>query len=179
MMSAETEAPLSLVSPENIEWLCKLAKSSPESGCFVEVGVYKGGAAWHLAKVAQEQGRSIFLYDTFTGIPFKDEIDGHNVGDFSDTDVQAVRAAVPYATVVQGLFPEEIRLMPPVAFAHIDVDQYRSTRDAVLALKPLMLPGGIMVFDDYGCLNSATVAIDEIFGDALVAHNAPKAYVVL
>lgn len=163
-------APNSVVSDEHVEQLCDVARTCP-SGCFVEVGVYQGGSAYYLSAVAQEQGRAIYLYDTFTGIPHKDELDSHNVGDFSDTDVDAVRAAIPYATIVQGVFPQTMVEMGPIAFVHLDVDQYRSYLDSLSALAPLMVAGGAMVFDDYGHLVGATNAVNEFFGRDRVQIN--------
>jgi hypothetical protein len=163
-------APHSVVSGEHIAQLCEIARGCPD-GCFVEVGVYKGGTAYHLAKVAQEQRRAIYLYDTFTGIPWKDEIDAHPIGDFGDTSADAVRAAIPYATVLEGTFPYTLVEMGPIAFVHLDVDQYRSYMDCLRVLVPMMVKGGAMVFDDYGHLHGATVAVDEFFGKDRVLIN--------
>jgi O-methyltransferase len=138
----------------------------------VEVGVYKGGTAYHLAEVAMEQGRAIYLYDTFTGIPWKDEIDTHPIGDFGDTSADAVRAAIPYAKVLEGVFPDTLVEMGPIAFVHLDVDQYRSYMDCLRVLVPMMVPGGAMVFDDYGWLDGATVAVNEFFGKERVLLSA-------
>ena len=159
--------------------VCEIAASSPLGGCFVEFGVFQGGTAIMLAEVARKQGRALYLYDTFTGIPFKDDIDNHRVGDFSETDVEEVRKAIPDAIVVQGIFPDSLVSMPPVAFVHVDCDQYRSVKDACLVFPPLMVPNGIMVFDDYGSLPGATKAVKEHFqtfdltkhGKALVKIN--------
>lgn len=151
-------APQSLIGESGCEALCDLAQGCPP-GCFVEFGVYKGGSAWHLARVAEQQGREIYLYDTFTGIPFKSPIDVHHVGDFSDTSAAAVIAAIPYAKVVIGIFPDSIVPMPPIAFVHVDADQYDSLTSALNVFGPMMVPGGIMVFDDPGCLDGATKAI--------------------
>jgi asparagine synthase (glutamine-hydrolysing) len=51
--------------------------------------------------------------------------------------------------------------MPPIAFAHIDCDQYQSVKDTLLYLMPLMAPGGVMWFDDYGEIEEAKRAVDE------------------
>ena len=65
--------------PQNIiDSLVALASTAPE-GNFIEVGVYQGGTAWHLNKLAEEQNRKIYLYDTFEGIPFSGELDYHKV----------------------------------------------------------------------------------------------------
>lgn len=153
-----------LISPGAIADLRSLAAAAPLGGCFVEVGVYQGGSAWHLADVARAQGRALYLYDTFTGIPMKGELDLHEVGEFGDTDLERIRAAIPEAVIVPGIFPDSIVAMPPVAFAHIDCDQYESITRAIEALRPLMMPGGTMLFDDYGSLEGATRAVKDQFG---------------
>jgi O-methyltransferase len=142
--------------------LAKTAKDTPE-GCFVEVGVYKGGSASYLTELAEQQSRKIFLYDTFEGMPFQGEYDGHAVGEFSDTSFDAVKSALPYAIVTQGIFPDSAIEMPKIAFAHIDVDQYKSYIDCINYLSPLMVSGGIMWFDDYE-LEGARRAVDELIG---------------
>ncbi len=142
--------------------LVQVAGATPE-GCFVEVGVYQGGTASYLTELAEQQGRQIFLYDTFTGMPFQGEHDKHKVGDFSDTSFEAVRDALPYANVIQGLFPDSAVPMANIAFAHVDVDQYQSYVDCINHLSPLMVEGGVMWFDDYE-LEGARRAVDELIG---------------
>jgi len=145
-----------------IEELVKTASKTPD-GCFVEVGVYKGGSASYLTELAESQKREIYLYDTFTGIPFREDYEQHQVGDFNDTSYEAVKNALPYAKVIQGIFPESAIEMPKVAFVHLDVDQYKSYVDCINYFKPRMVPGGIMWFDDYA-LSGAKKAVDELIG---------------
>jgi O-methyltransferase len=136
---------------------------APTEGCFVEVGIYTGGSASHLTKIAEERNQKIFLYDTFSGLPYKDDDDPHGIGAFSHTDFDGIKNALPYAEVIKGIFPECVVEMPSVAFAHLDVDQYKSYIDCITYLKPKMLSGGIMFFDDYE-LPGAKRAIDELIG---------------
>jgi hypothetical protein len=143
-----TSIPVSLLRPEMVEEMCQYAQATP-AGCFVELGVYQGGSAWHLAQIAQAQAREIYLYDTFTGIPYKGPADTCRVGDFADTSLEAVTKAIPYATIVAGLFPDSLVSMPSVAFAHFDGDQEESMRAFCQTIGPMMVPGGIMIFDDY------------------------------
>jgi len=154
---------ITLVNKETIKELLNIASETPE-GSFVEVGVYQGGTAYYLSLLAQKQKRDIYLYDTFTGIPYKDEIDQHDVGDFKDTSYETVKNLIPYAKVIQGIFPKSAVKMGAIAFAHIDCDQYRSIIESVEYLKPLMIKGGVMWFDDYGCLAGATKAVHDLFG---------------
>lgn len=156
----EPSNPMSLVGGGAIEDLCLIARSSPP-GCFVEFGVYQGGTAWHLAKIAREQGRSIYLYDTFEGIPFRHDGDSHAVGDFADTTLEQVMESIPDAIYCVGVFPQTLVRMPPIAFVHVDADQYQSLKDAIRLFVPMMVSGASIVFDDYDCLPSANRAVDE------------------
>ena len=157
------ERPPSVIPEHGLLKLARAASLTPRVGAFVEVGVYCGGSASYLYDVAREQGRPLYLYDTFTGIPFRDDIDHHRPGDFSDTNVDCVRARFPEARVVHGIFPASAVPMEPIAFAHIDCDQYRSVKESAEFLRHCMVEGGLMWFDDYGCLDGATKAVDELF----------------
>jgi hypothetical protein len=157
----------SLVGPETLAELVEKARSTPP-GCIVEVGVYQGGSARELATL----GRRLYLYDTFTGIPCRDDHDSHQIGDFSDTSFERVQALIPSATLVPGIFPDVAVTMPPVSFAHLDCDQYRSVLESAKFLIPLMVKGGVMWFDDSPCLAGAHRAARELFGDRLkLSHN--------
>lgn len=142
--------------------LADMASQSPP-GCFVEVGVYKGGSAMCLSAVAEFQKRPLYLYDTFEGMPYQSEYDKHPVGDFSDTSEELIRKAIPTATIIKGIFPDSAVEMPPVAFAHIDCDQYQAVRESILYLVPRMAEGGFLWFDDYDVLVGANMAVNELF----------------
>ena len=146
------ERPHSLVDPEVARAMCKLAQGTPR-GCFVEVGVYHGGTAWFLAQAASQQMRALYLYDTFSGIPYRDDaIDSHQVGDFNDTSIESVQAAITYGLCIPGVFPASAIEMGPVGFAHLDCDQYRSYQEAL---------DYFGWCDDVDCLQSATRAVEE------------------
>lgn len=149
-----------------MERLLQIAARTP-TGAFVEVGVYQGGSAARLSNLADLQGRSIYLYDTFTGIPYRDPIDIHPVGDFSDTDQRLVRALCPNAIITAGCFPDSAVPMGPIAFAHLDCDQYRAYSESIDYLLPFMVRGGVMWFDDAPYLEGATQAVTERFSDKL------------
>lgn len=153
------EPPESILAPGTLDSLLALARMAPP-GLFAEVGVYKGGAAWHLAKF----GRELHLFDSFCGMPVADADDNHQLGDFADTSAEAVAAAVPKAILHVGIFP---KTLPPdltgFALVHVDCDQYASVRDCIIHLAPRMVSGGVMVFDDWQCTRGATRAIGEAF----------------
>jgi hypothetical protein len=158
--------------------MLETARETP-SGPFVEVGVYKGGSAWHLAQLAQEQGRELHLFDTFSGIPYAEPGDNHNVGDFADTSADVVAAAIPYAVLHVGLFEDRLPVdLTGIAFAHIDCDQYRSALAVIGMLGPRMLPGGVMWFDDYNCTWGVTKAVNDAFGaDSVQTARTKRGYV--
>jgi predicted O-methyltransferase YrrM len=149
-----------LVSESVMEAIKDCARSCPP-GAVVEVGVYQGGSAMGLYEVCEEQGRPLFLYDTFTGIPFQGPFDSHKVGDFSETAAEMVSAMMPKAVVVQGVFPKIMVEMPPIAFVHLDCDQEQSIRESLDALAPQMVKGGVIWLDDVGCLDGANKAFNE------------------
>lgn len=153
-------APASLVGQDVIQALKAEASRAPP-GCFVEVGVYHGGTAWHLAEIAEGQGRPVYLYDTFAGIPHQAACDSHKLGDFNDTSAELVRHCIPYAHVIEGVFPQSAVAMEPVAFVHLDCDQEQSYREALNYLHPLIVPGGVIWCDDVPCLPGALQAVSE------------------
>ncbi len=171
---------MSLINPEQLAQLCRFAATMP-AGDFVEVGVYRGGSAVRIAEVAREQGRVLWLFDTFTGTPCQSEFDiHHKVGAFADCSEADVRALIPEAKIVVGDCRKTLKKAKtgPVAFAHVDCDQYESIRACILGLGPRMVPGGVMWFDDYGAgLIGADRAIDELLGGRIERHECDKVYV--
>lgn len=159
--------PLTLVSEDRCRLLWDEAQRVPE-GDFAEVGVYKGGSALLLRLAAPD--RQLHLFDTFEGHPaVQVEADdpSHPVGRYADTDMETVAMAVgPNLCIWAGEFPGRIiRGFPewkrPFAFVHIDVDLYRSTRDVLERLVPMLVPGGVAICDDYGFCDGAKLAVDE------------------
>lgn len=153
----------SLIGGPQLDRMVELARMTPPDGDFCEVGVYQGGSAARLLPLARDRGVKLWLYDTFTGIPYAGAHDSHRVGDFADTNLNVLQARLPECEFRPGIFPASADpAMRRVSFVHLDVDQYQSYCDAIRYLLPLLLPGAIMVFDDYHALASAKRAIDEM-----------------
>ncbi len=168
--------PHSVVGEATIREMLDAARATPP-GCFVEVGVYKGGTGWFLARLCMDQNRPLYLYDTFTGIPHEDPMDSHHIGDFADTSFAAVRALIPRAITIPGVFPQSAVAMPPIAFVHLDCDQYRSVKESGEYLIPRMVPHGVIWLDDSPALTGAHLAARELFGDRLQLSATGKHYV--
>jgi O-methyltransferase len=139
-------------------------------GDVAEVGVYRGGTALLLSRVT-EPPAELHLFDTFEGMPMADPAhDLHREGDFADTSVASVRALLEGRANVQvhpGLFPGTADLVAHRAFrlVHVDVDLHRSVHDCCDFFYDRLVPGGVLVFDDYGWTSTvgARTAIDDFF----------------
>lgn len=154
--------------------LYRLAKNaSLLAGDVAEVGVYRGGSARILTEVFSETGKTVNLFDTFTGMPEVDpERDIHRKGDFADTSTATVEKQLDGLAnyrLFPGLFPGTSSAVENDAFCmvHVDVDIYKSIKDCCAFFYPRLTPGAIMVFDDYGepTCPGAKKAVDEFFED--------------
>lgn len=163
----------SLIADHDLNTMCRLAEESPP-GCFVELGVYKGGSALRLYDVAERQGRVLHLFDTFVGHTLADAafdaITEHPNGRFSEAiRPEELQAMLPNAVIHIGTFPETLTdELREIAFVHSDMDIYLPTRAACELLPPRMVAGGVMLFDDYfhGECPGVKRAVDEIFPNA-------------
>lgn len=52
-----------------------------------------------------------------------------------------------------------------IALLHIDTDVYEPCKIALETLYDLVIPNGLIVFDDYSTIEGETVAVDEFFAD--------------
>ena len=138
-------------------------------GHAAEVGVYKGGTAYILARTLGN--RTLHLFDTFTGMPEADPSkDLHRKGDFADTTVEAVQGLLrefgDRIQIHKGFFPDTAGdIHGSWSFVHVDADIYKSVLDCAAFFWPKLPVGGIMVFDDYGFPScpGAKKAVDEYF----------------
>jgi O-methyltransferase len=158
---------LSLITDDLLDRMVGMALSSPP-GAFAEVGVYQGGSAFRLYEIAQHQGRELYLYDSFAGMPIAGEIDAHRLGDYADCSVEKIAQAMPKAHIQMGIFPDTVVRMPRMAFVHADADQYESTKAICRVFEPLMVKGGVILFDDYRGVAGCIKAVDEYFPERLV-----------
>lgn len=144
-------------------------------GCIVEVGVYMGGTLKYLNGLGHAFSRRVYAYDTFTGIPHADEVDMDPEGQYAAPEgtFAHLAAALPKVTLVRGVFPLSMVDMGKIAFVHLDVDNYRSYKEAIPPLWNGMNMGGVMFFDDYG-LPGARMAIEEYFGKEVIEIRFPN-----
>lgn len=134
------------------------------SGSLIEIGVWRGGTGALIAKRASlsQIPDPVFLCDTFSGVVKAGDEDAHyKGGEHSDTSqalveqLISVKFGLKNVRILQGIFPDDsAHLIAPeharFRFCHIDVDVYNSAKEIVNWIWDRMVPGGVIVYDDYG-----------------------------
>jgi O-methyltransferase len=146
-------------------------------GALVECGVFRGGTALlearTLAAAEPATRRQLHLFDSFQGMPEDtsraESFRPHDLDRTSPEHVRGLLAGYPFVRLHVGFIPDTFAGLElgPVAWAHIDLDIYGPIRDAIAMLYPRLVPGGFLVFDDYGFPSCAGArrAVDEAFAD--------------
>ena len=163
----KTVRPHTLLTPDRLWVLWQFAQYAarlPLAADFAEVGVWRGGASYLLATLCAP--RAMHVFDTFSGLPEADE-DRLARGAFANTSEAHVRnllAPLGNARIYPGFFPDTSSPIADRRFAlvHLDVDLYSATRDGLAFYYPRIVPGGVIVVDDYRTLHAGvTRAVDE------------------
>lgn len=133
-------------------------------GDYVQLGVYKGRCARFLANL-MPRSRKLYLLDSFEGLP-EDWIGSWKKGAFALSQEQRPAFRQPNVEVVPGWFSETVpvlagRLTQPVALIHADADLYSSTLEALEGLNEHIVPGTVIVFDEYMIRAGDEMADDE------------------
>ena len=132
-----------------------------------------------LAGTGIDSGKKIYIFDSFEGLsePTKndDTGSGNSAWDSGDlaTDEMALKNNLNMyehmVSVHKGWIPDRFDDIKDVqfSFVHIDVDLYQPTADSLMFFYERMVPGGLIICDDYGSLlcPGAKTAFDEFFDD--------------
>jgi len=146
-----------------------------------------------------DRSRTLFLYDTFEGMPAPDrrDVDFSGVAaadilstaprdrenrfwciaDRGDVERAVLSTGYPAAGIrlVEGKVEDTIPGTLPgrIALLRLDTDWYASTLHEMEHLFPLLQPGGVLIVDDYGQWQGARQAVDEYIarsGAQLLLH---------
>lgn len=183
--------PRTMTSPEKLNALIYAVRYVVKHkipGDIVECGVWRGGSMLAAAKALTEAGdtsRHLHLYDTFEGMSEPTEHDKRHDGRLASEmlavsdkssgvwayasleDVQETMAQSEYPAdnihyyrgkveeTIPGDVPEQISIL------RLDTDWYESTRHELEHLWPRLVPGGVLLLDDYGWWDGARRAVDE------------------
>jgi O-methyltransferase len=173
-----------------VEYLVKTGVEGP----LVECGVWRGGSMMTAALTLKRLGntsRDLYLFDTFAGMTEPGPNDAPSPYDAFISQAARWRrsakrgrgwVAVPAETVranlgstgypadrthlVEGPVEETLPGRAPerIALLRLDTDWYESTRHELEHLYPRLVPGGVLIIDDYGHYAGARRAVDEYFG---------------
>lgn len=67
--------------------------------------------------------------------------------------------------LIKGLFEDTLIVDGPVSLAHIDCDWYDSVMVCLERIVPRLVPGGVLVIDDYDHWSGCRKAVDDYFRD--------------
>lgn len=135
--------------------------------------------------------RDLYLFDTYDGMPAPGEHDFDHTGAAAGsllakdpTRVGNVAAVARLNEVirnmestgypahklhyVEGRVVEMIPFLAPekIALLRLDTDWYESTRHELIHLFPRVVPGGVLIIDDYGHWLGARQAVDKYFEES-------------
>lgn len=158
-------------------------------GDIVECGVWRGGsmhAVAHTLLAQSDKERDLYLFDTFAGMTEPTDRDvslarGKTAADLlemssKDAHVWAVAsledvneglATLDYPQerfhCVEGPVEKTIPVGAPerIALLRLDTDWYESTRHELEHLYDRLVPGGVLIIDDYGSWQGSKEATDE------------------
>lgn len=139
------------------------------NGCSAECGVYRGGGSVLIADI--QPARKHYALDTFGGFPDMltavDVQEGGNFSDLSYEDIQVLFSSHPNIVALKGRFDQSFERIRDerFSFVHVDSDLYASTLQCIEFFYSRMVPGGILLFDDYLIPDAPGVkkAVDEFF----------------
>ena len=133
-----------------------------DEGDIIEVGTWRGGSGVLMARKAMlcNIPGNVYLCDTFKGIVKAGEHDPYYWnGRHDDTYIECVqflaaKTKLDNVKILEGVFPDETGQEVSdhkFRLCHIDVDVYQSAKDAADWIWDRLVPGGSIVYDDYGC----------------------------
>lgn len=163
--SVRNETKLLLSDHEAYQILSLAYQTEKIPGAIAEVGVYRGASAKLIAHAAGK--RPVYLFDTFDGLPPLEEIDRVAFSDgqygASMEEVSAYLSAYPNATLIKGVFPQTAQNIEnqQFSFVHLDVDLYKSTKEALEFFYPRMSKGGVIISHDYMTAPGVRKAVDD------------------
>jgi hypothetical protein len=159
------------------------------SGAVVECGVWRGGSMLAVAEMLLRlgsTGRDLYLFDTFEGMSepgdrdvhlwtgshaselIADKIGGAPIWEAASLeDVRSAFAVLAYPQhrlhFVKGKVEDTIPAEAPeeIALLRLDTDWYESTRHEFEHLYSRLVPGGILIIDDYGSWQGSKEATDQ------------------
>lgn len=135
---------------------------------YFEFGCHSGRTFSAAIRASRELGiletTKFFAFDSFEGLPETSDEDGifrggtysTGVNEFKDALEKQANYKISNDNIIKGFYSESLsphlqEKMPKVGVVHIDVDLYSSTVDVLSFIKPLLVKGSVIIFDDFFC----------------------------
>jgi O-methyltransferase len=135
-----------------------------------EIGVWRGGTSYLMAKGRKRLAgidAPLIVIDTFEGHPgdtLDAEVDPYQrAGGFATTSLKRVQRYLQEFPLCEALQGEATKLLPTLPnesyfLVHIDTDIYASSAECLRYFYARLVPGGIIVIDDFGAKKCPGVA---------------------
>lgn len=165
----------------NLE-LCNAFKDA--DGDYVECGVWRGGMSAAIAEILGME-KQIHLFDSFEGLPPAKDIDGKdaiawqqntNAPEYYDNcraEERFAEEAMKMANhsnyiIHKGWFEETLPGYKDrsISILRLDGDWYDSIKTCLHYLFPLVVPGGIIIIDDYYTWDGCTKAVHDYLSES-------------
>lgn len=177
-------------------------EDKPVPGLIIEAGCALGGSSILMASVKNRK-REMRVYDVFGLIPppteqdtpdvharykvikqgkskgiggneyygYQDDLESVVLDNFRAFDVDKRNVIL-----IKGLVQDTLRIDQPVVMAHIDVDWYDPVKTCLERIFPLLVPGGVMIMDDYFDWGGCKRATDEYLQTVNGSYALDKRY---
>jgi len=177
---ADAETMIGLKRMDNLHACIREVLRDGVAGDFIETGVWRGGACIFMRAALAAYGdaaRRVWVADSFEGLPKPDARYPQDAGDhhWRKKDVLGVSVERVQANFMRyGLLDDRVRFLKgwfkdtlpaaPIenlAILRVDGDMYSSTMDALSNLYAKVSPGGYVIIDDYGEIQTCRQAVDD------------------
>lgn len=150
IFSQASEAPASMLERDKTGLVMELLRYSLRlPGDVLEMGVWQGGTAWHLAKVLSWMGetRHLYLVDLF------EKLVNNRNATMCDEEIRRTLGFYPNVTMISGLV-QDTKVLAQLAtcqfcFAHYDLGLNNNSLEHVW---DRLSPGAPLILDNYGLL---------------------------
>ena len=149
-------------------------------GDLIETGVWRGGAVIFMRALLKAYGiedKKIWVADSFEGLPPPnaarypaDRNDKYHLMSHLAVSLDQVKANFEafdlldeQVCFLKGWFKDTLPVAPisKLSVMRLDGDMYESTMDALIHLYPKLSPGGYVIIDDYGDIESCRKAVHD------------------
>ncbi|MFE5873827.1 TylF/MycF/NovP-related O-methyltransferase [Rhodococcus sp. NPDC056506] len=118
-------------------------------GMALEFGVASGTTLRIVSEAFTERDGTVAGFDVFSGLP-ETWRTGFPTGEFAQESIPEVLGAQLVPGLFEDTLPSFLNDEPgPVAFLHLDADLYSSTKTVLDLLGDRLVPGSIVVFDEF------------------------------